>query len=132
MANTDYGTDVACVDDLDPMFEEITGRRVLIQALLCRFQTPRGGLFYDANYGLDLRSYLGEGFTTADLKLVQTEIAAECLKDERVAAATAVVVMDASQGTMSVTVQIRDATGPFTMVLTVDHVTVTLLENQGL
>jgi hypothetical protein len=33
---------------------------------------------------------------------------------------------------MSVTVQIRDATGPFTMVLTVDHVTVTLLENQGL
>jgi phage baseplate assembly protein W len=124
---TDFGTDLHCADDLDPTMPEVTGRVALVQAILRRLSTPPGSLFYDPDYGIDVREYVGEGLDAADLFYVQTEIERECLKDERVRAAQARVSLDASTGVLTISLQLRDATGPFRLVLSVDQVTLTLL-----
>jgi hypothetical protein len=124
---TDYGTDVSAEPDLDPMFPEQTGRALLIEALARRFETPRGSLFYDPDYGFDLRALIGEGLADGDLFALQAAIAAECRKDERVVAARAVVALDRATSTMTVTIAAADGAGPFRLVLDVSTVSVALL-----
>lgn len=129
---TDYGKDVSCYlnGDLDPMFVELEGRQVLAEALMRRLETPRGGLFYDADYGLDLRGYLGEALDAADIVELQAAIGVECLKDERVVAAQARVALTYSTGEMLVYILVQDGNGPFELTLSVDKVTVSLLDSK--
>jgi len=127
----DYGTDLAAVPDLDPAMPAVTGRLVLVEAIARRFSTPRGGLFYDADYGLDLREYLNEGFTTTDLYALRAEVETEARKDERVVSASARLRIDHATATLTVSLELRDGAGPFSLVLAVDAVTVAVLTAQG-
>ncbi len=125
---TDYGTDIACDgSDLDPMFPLVTGRRVLTNALARRFATPRGALFYDPSYGLDLREYVNEALAPADVADLQRDIEAQALADERVASCAVALAFNAAARTLAVTLALVDAEGPFRLVLAVDAVTVAVL-----
>jgi hypothetical protein len=112
------------------MFADISGRRVLVEAIARRFETPRGSLFYDSDYGLDLRAYVGEGFDSSEVFELQASIEAECLKDERVNAARARVTMNAATGELRVLLSIEAGDGPFRFVLSVSDVSVAIL-NEG-
>ena len=61
------------------------GTRNLIDALRRRLETPRGGLFYDPDYGFDLRQYVQAAMDAALQFELESFIETECLKDERVA-----------------------------------------------
>jgi hypothetical protein len=63
-AAPELGVDLAALPDLDPSFPLVAGLANLGQALARRLETPRGGLFYDPNYGTDVRAWLNEGFTS--------------------------------------------------------------------
>ena len=126
MAATDYGTDLACVTDLDPNMAEITGRRVLAEALARRLTCPRGGLIDDPTYGYDLRAFLNADIDTPTLSRIAGQVAAECLKDERVVGCSASVLFP-SAGIMVVTVNVTDFAGPFPLVLSITAVNVTIL-----
>jgi phage baseplate assembly protein W len=56
----------------------------LIDALRRRLETPRGALFYDPDYGFDLRQYVQAAFDDALRFEGESFIETECYKDERV------------------------------------------------
>lgn len=124
---TDFGQDLNFLDDLDPSLGLLGGTDNLGQALIHRLSTPRGGLFYDANYGTDLRAYVNESISAATLARARADVQAECAKDERVLACTASTSFDATTKTLLVQVAVQTAAGPFALVLAVTSVSVALL-----
>ena len=122
----DLGLDLAGVDDISPNLATVSGRRALIQAIARRLITPRGGLFYDPDYGFDLRQFLSG--ITASPGAIASGAAAEAEKDERVDQASAVVAF--SGNALMVKLAIADGAdgaGPFTFTIAVSKVSVELL-----
>ena len=127
----DLGTDIACVDDLDPAFTVTSGTLALSQAIARRLITPRGALFYDEDYGLDLRAYLNAGISQGsgfEFRLA-AQIEAECLKDERVETIDAQVSFDVANEKLVAKLKGVASTGPFRLTLLVSSVTVELLRS---
>jgi len=123
----DLGTDISCWPDLDPNGVLVSGRTALAQALARRLTTPRGGLFYDTNYGTDLRLYLNEGMTRDAQSRVKAAVEAECRKDERVSSCAADVVFNAAAQSLRISIAVNPGDGPFSLVLDVTKLTLALL-----
>ena len=123
-AMTDFGTDLTIKPDLS--FELVSGKRNLALALMRRLVTPRGGLFYDPNYGTDLRRYLNEAYGSVNdaLKYEVEQVAMnEVEKDPRVLDSSAVLEFgQIGQRSAKLTVIILTRDGPFTLVATADLV----------
>ncbi len=129
--NANIGADVSCVSGLDPLFTLVTGRVALAQAIARRLATPRGTLAWigdTSDYGHDVRQYLAESITPRLLTSIAARVEAEALADERVRAAVAAVTLVA--GTLRIALTITDAAGPFRLTLSIDAVTVTVLQVQ--
>lgn len=123
----DFGVDISFLSDLDPNFTLVSGFACLGQDLAHRFETPRGGLFYDGNYGTDIRGRLNEALSPKGQTKLASDIQAECMKDERVLACTARVQLATATSTLTVTISVNTAAGPFQFILGVTSVSVTLL-----
>jgi phage baseplate assembly protein W len=121
------GVDISCYPDLDAGFSLVSGRTALGQALARRLETPRGGLFYDSDYGTDIREMVNDVATSAGAQQRQQQIEAECLKDERVGTATATVTYSPATSTAAVKLDVDTAAGPFTFVLAVTQVSIAVL-----
>lgn len=127
----DYGSDFSGTEDIDALwsFYETTTQKItaLTQAIARRFVTPRGGLFYDQSYGLDLRSFVSD---TAEPASVEAMIAAEARKDDRVDDCKASIVATGGLGNQSWNVQINcisNSGEPFALTLAVSAVSVSLI-----
>lgn len=126
---TDFGTDINGTSDLDPACGTVSGTAALGQALARRLETPRGALWYDADYGTDVRGRLNDALRGGSaLHALQADIEAECEKDKRVRRASATLIFTASSSALSVTIRCELASGPFTFVLSADALTVALLK----
>jgi hypothetical protein len=126
-AGLDFGVDAACVEDVDSTFTLASGLQNVGMAQARRFITPRGGLFYDPDYGLDLREFLNAGVTDAQIANLPDDIRAEAEKDERIAKATVDLLFDRAAETMRITIVNQTAAGPFTLVMGISSVTVEIL-----
>lgn len=135
-----YGRDLSCVSDCTDEFTEIASDTPLIiaQALARRFQTPRGTLLDDKDYGCDLRGMLNRGVTQEELRSLHTRVTNEAVKDERVELVTASVSIDTASAIdqtlqLSMVITPRDPRiEPFAFVLRVTDVQVLLeLSAQG-
>jgi phage baseplate assembly protein W len=122
-----YGVDTSAVPDLDLLFVPQTGPRVLAEAIARRLSTPRGGLFYDPSYGLDLRDYLNAKFGRGDETRLRAAIANECIKDERILSADATVSLNVALQTLTLSLKLTTANGPFSLTLAISAVTTTIL-----
>lgn len=100
--------DISAFPDLD--FATITGPRVVLEAVLRRLSTPRGGLFYAPDYGADIRDALLARLGPNSLYEWKAAIEQEALQDDRVDAADASLSYDSS--TESLTVKITLGLGP--------------------
>lgn len=135
---TTLGTDIATpvsaegLLDLDPTFALCTSRVQLAQAIGRRITTRRGTLAWigdDPDYGVDVRDYLGSDASAQSAFRVAAMVDAEVLRDERVLACkTTATVTD---GTLTLSLRLADADGPFRLVLAVSAVTVDLLKVYG-
>jgi phage baseplate assembly protein W len=125
---TDFGTDLSLWPDIDPSGATVSGFTCLAQALLRRLTTPRGGLFYDPGYGTDIRGYLGESMTNASAGSIQNAIEREITQDERITSAVVTATINLLASIIVVHITLQTALGPFTLVLAVSSVTVTLLK----
>lgn len=123
---SDYGEDFGGVDDIDANLSIVTGLTALTQALARRLSTPRGSLFYDSEYGTDIRQWQDAG-APSDREIEQL-VERECLKDERV---DRVRVVSTRVGE-NLTIQIAGAgdAGPFDFTLFASALTVELLSEQ--
>lgn len=125
--NPDFGTDISALPQLN--FSLKTAYANLAEAIGRRLITPRGGLFYDPDYGFDLRRYLNETWTESTELEVETLLVAELRKDPRIF--DAVATIDASNilatRRLSITIEAETDFGPFSLVLDVSAVTVEVL-----
>lgn len=118
------GTDVSCFPHLDGGFGLISGRRVVMEAVLKRLSTPRGMLWAHPDYGLDLRNYIGEQITDATLAQLRSDVQAECENDERVLAVDVGVTWNSAASTLYVALTVYDGNGPFSLTLQVTQLSV--------
>ncbi len=127
---TAYGSDFSGVDDVDQFLTFLEGDDEIVafmQSIARRYTTQRYGLFYDPTYGLDLRLYLSD---VEPVEVVQGLIGLEARKDPRVQDAKASITESGSPSARewAVTIEVTPLSGPpFTLTLSVDSVSVTLL-----
>lgn len=99
---SEFCTDASAIPDLDLGMEH-TGYRNLGEALFRRLITIQGALFYDPDYGFDVRQYINQHGTSDIIYELATGIAMECEKDPRVEAAEVEVVqIDQRRGLIQV------------------------------
>jgi phage baseplate assembly protein W len=129
---TTFGSDFSAVEDFDANWTFLEGDAgealALTQALARRLSTPRGGLFYDPAYGLDIRGFIADSVSPAD---AAAQIENECRKDERVDDAKCTITASGEGASTVWTVDIRCAatTGKvYNMTLEVSRLSVTLLK----
>lgn len=118
-----YGIDLVGVDDLDPSLEVVDGPVAVAYAVARRLLTPPGGLFYDLDYGYDLRRLLNAPMRSASE--VSYRVRTEALKDERVLEATASVVR--AGAALLVRLNLLTDDGPFAFSIRIDQLSVELL-----
>lgn len=113
-----YGSDLSCVSDLDSGMGLFTGPKIVAEAVARRLTTPRGGLFYDPNYGTDLRRWLNAAIDEKDIPDIRAEIETEAELDERVATADVSVEFDRSSASIKAKIELTlvdDRTFRFTL-----------------
>lgn len=140
----DYGTDISCTlvtetlefpdgttrtqqtwDATGDDFPEISGRPLLIEALLRRLVTRRGSLLGSPDYGTDVRAWINKDVSKADAARLGGLISAELAKDERVRSAAATATF--ANSTLTVLITIVDGAGPFKLTVAVTDATLKLL-----
>ena len=126
---TDFGTDVSTyVDgDLDPYFMTIRGPRVVAEAIVRRWTTPQGALFFDPSFGQDIRALLSQAVSPASLFALRAMLVAQAEEDERVLHARVDVVLDAPTRRLLIRGEIVTADGPFSLVVSIDQLSLELL-----
>jgi hypothetical protein len=125
MADADFGEDFRGVLDVHQNLARASGRTALGEALCRRLSTPRGGLFYDLDYGFDLRAFLSAAAPARGF--IESQAAAECLKDERVLDAEPADVEFVGDS-LTFRIVITDADGPFRLTVLANALTVQLLQ----
>ena len=127
---TDFGVDIGGWQSLAPVWPLASGRLNLCYAIARRLTTPLGTLDDHPEYGYDVRALLNWGFSPAELAAAQASIQAQCLEDERVQDATVSIALP-TDGRMTITIALEDATGPFDLVLGIDSVSAAVLSVDG-
>lgn len=113
--------------DGDPSLRTATGPALLIQSLLCRQTTPRGSVIDCPNDCLNIQDALADGMTASQIQQLCATIQNELLKDQRVTAAFVTGVFNGEKSELTLTEMVQSSSGPFSLVLNVSAVTVTLL-----
>lgn len=122
---TELGTDISALPGLD--FTLKSGTANLGEAIARRLQTPHGGLFYDLDYGLDLRAWLNDSLDQRRLFALRGEIRAEVEKDPRVITAEVTATYSSATERLAVSILIETTTGTVPLVIEVSALTVELL-----
>jgi hypothetical protein len=132
----DFGSDFRGVSDIDANWTFGSGDSsaqapnsvtVITEALARRLLTPAGSLWYDANYGYDVRELVS---STKTPEATAARVEAECRKDERVDSCdcTIVVTGNGPDKKWVITVNPKTSTGDvFAFVINVSALNVTIL-----
>lgn len=132
---TDFGTDTSCLTGLRTG-RLASGVQLVAEAIYRRLSTPRGmlrGGDDEANYGIDLADMIGQVSTPSQVAALPGQIQSEVKKDERVQEVTVTATAatgSAGDVTWAISIECTTALGPFSLVLSVNAVTVELLNLQ--
>jgi hypothetical protein len=127
--DAELGQDIDCITDVGQSLAIASGLRNIGNALCRRLQGP---LFYDADYSdTDVRDFVSAGMTPGQLADLQGRITSTIIKDERIDNPTVTVTSNPQTGALSIAILCELATGPFTFLVAVDKLTVSLLEVQS-
>lgn len=124
-----YGSDFSQLTDFDQDWTFLEGDSealALAQAIGRRLQTPRGALFYDPNYGYDLRSLIGSSVPPT---VATIAIQNECQKDERVKSCVADILAIGEVWTIQIKCT-TEAGAVYTYTVSVTSVSVEFLKGQ--
>lgn len=99
-----YGSDLACLLDLDSNMAIVTGRAALVQSLVLRLITERGSNLDDPDFGIDMFGYLHRPITTRSLAELEGRIRNELRKDDRVEDIIVAVTTDINANEIRVTI----------------------------
>jgi phage baseplate assembly protein W len=105
----------------------VSGYKSLGLQLMKRLSTRRGTLFYDLNYGDDLRLFMNRPINQAILDQIKYTIKSQCEQDPRVNNADVTVNYNNSTLSLEVDIFITTLLGPFTLVISVNALTIDLI-----
>lgn len=126
----DFGRGIDCVTDLPVRFTAATGVRNLACCLARRLQTRRGTLDHAPNDGIDVREWVNAALDANELSRIAREVQLEVAKDERVDDVRVTAESNSTAESLTLTIYVQTANGPFTLTLNVDDVTVDILGAQ--
>ncbi|UZX16566.1 hypothetical protein KQ693_05920 [Thermus sp. PS18] len=120
-----FGVDLTALPEFNPgkLRREYEN---LAEALARRLMTPRGALWYESEYGTDLRAYLQETVTDEVQYEIERVAVMEVEKDPRVRSATASVTAVGPRE-FRLSLSVETAAGPYRLVLRVGDVSVEVL-----
>lgn len=125
-ATTDYGVDCR----IGKVVGKKSGLGNLMDACIRRLSTPTGQLFWNTEYGYDVRQLLNSEVSPNILEAAERVIEIQLELDERVDKATSQITFNESASKMYLYIEITPvADKTFTLVLSIDKVTVELLES---
>ena len=105
----------------------VSGYKSLGLQLIKRLSTRRGTLFYDKNYGDDLRLFMNKPINQAILDHIKYTIKSQCEQDPRVNNADVTVAYNSSTLALEADIFVTTFLGPFTLVISVTNLNVDLL-----
>lgn len=117
-----YGRDLSCITDCTDNFAEVSGPMLVLESVARSWITPRGTVLDDPDFGTDCRGILNHATPIQDLRMMQSRLQTEALKDERVETAQVRLEMDQLARRISATgtLGLRDwRNTTFTFVLSV-------------
>ena len=131
MAEPNYGLDLSCTTDLDPLLRTVSGTTLMEQVCLRRLYVRKGGLLSNPNdETLDARDFIGQGITAADIPRIQGQCQNVLEADERIYSATVEASFDFYSQTLTLAITGLGASGPFNLTLSITALTVELLRPQ--
>lgn len=118
------GSDFAGGTELDAALSLQSGQRALGDAIIRRLTTPRGGIPDFPAYGFDVGSLIGRTLTpNAIAQLVLEQVRAE----EEVEEAALDVEQSDDGSTITLSIRVVAADGPFDLTLSIDDLGVTAI-----
>lgn len=128
MTQPDYGIDLFAGPDLDPLGSVDSGAGMMARVAVRRLTTRRGTLFSNPNaLSIDLHDFLSADVAGNDPALVQAQVRAALLDDQRISSVAVSVVIDLRARRMTVDIKATGALGPFALTLAITAVTVQIL-----
>jgi hypothetical protein len=127
----DYGRDISCTTDIDPLLSDVTGTDLMVQ-MCVRLLFCRKGSCLSAPTAntLDVRDFLN-GSLDLTTKSATTQIGVLCenalLEDERIQTADVTASYSLQTKTLTLQIQCTGANGPFSLTIAVNQVTVQLI-----
>lgn len=138
-ADSELGVDFDCITDITPNLILASGKRNLANAIARSLLTPRGWL-YDvtgdrvegaAAYGDDILSDLNAELTQVEADSIAGRIEEQCKRDPRVNEADVTVQWSLATSTLTMTILLETAVGPFPLIMKVSALTVEILDGDG-
>jgi hypothetical protein len=138
-ADPDFGVDFDVLEDITPNLTLVSGRRNYMQAIARRFLSEEGSLrdltedegAGAADYGFDVRARLNQALSLSDIDALASLMRRQCMLDPRTLDATVDNTFDLASSTLTSRITLETASGPFTMVLQIDAVTVEILDGDA-
>ncbi len=121
------GDDIDCYGDLNPQMVLIGGLPNLGQALAHRLIVSLGSLFYDGDYGTNTMAWLNETIDPAFQTRARALVQQEMLKDERVLSCNVTIAFSLATDTLTITLAVLTAAGPFTYVFPITSSSASLI-----
>lgn len=130
MASIDYGVDLSCTTDLNPLLIEVTGSDLMAEVCLRRlFARPGSDISNPVDNTLDVRDFLSTGIASQDLPRIAGLCQGALLGDQRVFTASVSADFDTGTRTLTLGITGTGAFGPFNLTVSVNDVTVELLRS---
>jgi len=128
---TDFGRDISCTTDLDPLLNDVTGNDLMVQVCVRRLFCRQGSCLSAPNaITLDVRDFLNGSLDLSQQSATQN-ISVQCqnalLGDERILSCTVDATYTFATKLLALQIQANGANGPFSLTLSVNQVTVQLI-----
>jgi hypothetical protein len=129
MAEPDYGSDLSCTTDLDPLLPLVSGAAMMAQVCLHRLYCRKNWLIGSPNENtIDARDFIGQGINgVKDLQRIKGVCTNVLTSDERIYSADVQASFDQRAQLLTLRISGTGAVGPFNLTLLVSALTVELL-----
>lgn len=128
MPEPDYGSDLSCTTDVDPLLRLVTGTELMGQVALHRIYCRQGRLLSNpVDNTIDARDFVSTGIAQKDLPRIQAQVMGAILGDPRIFSCTVQAEYTFATQTLTLNIQGTGARGPFQLTVAVTALTIELL-----
>jgi len=121
----DYGNDISCTFDIDPMMRVVTGVEMMAQVCVRRLICRKGSLLSDPLYGIDVRDFLGSRTDSASIARIQSLCVGELRCDECIFSAKVTATFVNNSKTLNLKIEAVGSPGPFALTISASSGSVT-------